>query len=80
MPRSNLFIYFWVALTALIVIIPCAYLLYVSWNKSSDFIERKAQVIKENKELKKIKSDLEEQKEEFIASNEYWTFYSSWGW
>ena len=74
MQRTNLVIYFWLALTAAIVIIPCAYLLYVLWNKSSDFIERKAQVIKENKELKNIKSDLEEQKEEFIASNEYWTF------
>ena len=74
MQRTNLIIYFWLALTAAIVIIPCAYLLYILWNKSSDFIERKAQVIKENKELKNIKSDLEEQKDEFIASNEYWTF------
>jgi len=71
MQRTDLIIYFWLALTAAIVIIPCAYLLYVLWNKSSDFIEKKAQVIKENKELKNIKSDLEEQKEEFIASNEY---------
>lgn len=74
MQRSNLFIYFWVLLTALIIIIPCAYLIYLAWNKSSDFIERKAQVIKENKELKTIKNDLEEQKDEFIATNEYWTF------
>ena len=74
MPRSNLFIYFWVLLTALIIIIPCAYLIYLAWHKSSDFIERKAQVIKENKELKTIKNDLEEQKDEFIATNEYWTF------
>ena len=74
MSRSNLFIYFWLALTAAIIIIPCAYLIYLAWNKSSNFIERKAQVIKENKELKHIKSDLEEQKDEFIATNEYWTF------
>ena len=74
MSRTNLIIYFWLGLSAAIVIIPCAYLIYVLWNKSSDFIERKAQVIKENKELKNIKSDLEEQKEEFIAANEYWTF------
>jgi len=74
MPRSNLFIYFWLALTAAIIIIPIAYLIYLAWHKSSDFIERKAQVIKENKELKTIKSDLEEQKDEFIATNEYWTF------
>jgi ABC-type glycerol-3-phosphate transport system permease component len=71
MPRSNLFIYFWLALTAAIIIIPIAYLIYLAWHKSSDFIERKAQVIKENKELKTIKSDLEEQKDEFIATNEY---------
>ena len=74
MQRTDLIIYFWLFLTAAIVIIPCGYLLYVLWNKSSDFIERKAQVIKENKELKTIKNDLEEQKEEFIATNEYWTF------
>jgi hypothetical protein len=46
-------------------------LIYLAWHKSSDFIERKAQVIKENKELKTIKNDLEEQKDEFIATNEY---------
>ena len=74
MQRTDLIIYFWLFLTAAIVIIPCGYLLYVLWNKSSDFIERKAQVFKENKELKTIKNDLEEQKEEFIATNEYWTF------
>ncbi len=74
MQRTDLIIYFWLFLTAAIVIIPCGYLLYVLWNKSSDFIEKKAQVFKENKELKTIKNDLEEQKEEFIATNEYWTF------
>ena len=62
MQRTDLIIYFWLFLTAAIVIIPCGYLLYVLWNKSSDFIERKAQVFKENKELKTIKNDLEEQK------------------
>ena len=77
MQRTDLIIYFWLFLTAAIVIIPCGYLLYVLWNKSSDFIERKAQVFKENKELKTIKNDLEEQKEEFIATNEYWTFIAT---
>ena len=77
MQRTNLIIYFWLFLTAAIVIIPCAYLIYVACKKSSAFIEEKAQVFKENKEMKNIKSDLEEQKEEFIATNEYWTFIAS---
>ena len=74
MPRWKLFVYFWIGLTVAIVVIPCIYLLYVAWKKSSKFIDEKAQIIKENKELKHIKSDLEEQKEELIVRNEYWTF------
>jgi hypothetical protein len=41
-------------------------LLYVAWKKSSKFIDEKAQIIKENKELKHIKSDLEDQKDELL--------------
>ena len=74
MPRWKLLVYFWIGLTISIVVIPCIYLLYVAWKKSSKFIDEKAQIIKENKELKHIKSDLEDQKDELIARNEYWTF------
>ena len=77
MPRWKLFVYFWIGLTVAIVVIPCIYLLYVAWKKSRKFIDEKAQIIKENKELKHIKSDLEEQKEELITRSEYWNFVPS---
>jgi F0F1-type ATP synthase membrane subunit b/b' len=68
---NQLLYYFWILLTCLIVLIPLVILCFTGWKKTKKFVNKKAQMIKENSEMRHIKSDLEQQKEEFINTSEY---------
>lgn len=74
--RTKLFIYFWIGLTVAMVAIPCGMLVVYLRKKASNYINKKAQLIKENAEIKHMKSELEQQKEEFITTGEYGPFVS----
>lgn len=68
--------YVWVALSALMVVIPLGWLLWSFSQKTLNFLNKKSQTLKENRELKEMKADLEEQQDEFITNSEYWSFVS----
>lgn len=56
------------------VVIPLGMGIYYLSARGLRYLNTKAQIAKENKELESIKADLEEQQEEFIANNEYTDF------
>ena len=71
---TKVLIYFRMGLSISLVVIPCVIVFYWLWRKISSYFRQKAQIIKENKELKHIKTELQEQKEEFITNSEYGSF------
>lgn len=74
---TKVLIYFRMALSIALIVIPCGIVFYWLWKKISTYFRQKAQLIKENKELKHIKTELQEQKEEFITNSEYGPFVAS---
>ena len=74
---TKILIYFRMGLSIALVVIPCGIVFYWLWKKISTYFRQKAQLIKENKELKHIKTELQEQKEEFITNSEYGPFVAS---
>ena len=74
---TKVLIYFRMGLSIALVVIPCGIVFYWLWKKISTYFRQKAQLIKENKELKHIKTELQEQKEEFITNSEYGPFVAS---
>ncbi len=73
---SKILIYIWMGLTAALIVVPTGVLLYRIGKKLFWFLNKKADLIKENVELKHIKSELKQQKDELIASNEYGPFHA----
>lgn len=69
--------YVWVALSALMVVIPLGWLLWNFSQKTLVFLNKKSQTMKENREIKEMKADLEDQQDEFITSSEYGSFVPS---
>ena len=67
---TKVLIYFRMGLSISLVVIPCGIVFYWLWRKISSYFRQKAQIIKENKELKHIKTELQEQKEEFNTNRE----------
>ncbi len=63
-------------LTVALIAIPSGLVLYRLGKKLFSYLNNKAQLIKENAELKTMKTELEQQKEEFITTGEYWPFVS----
>lgn len=68
---TKILIYFWMLLSIALVAIPARLVLSWLYKKTAKFIGKKAQLFKENADMKQIKTELEQQKEEFITSNEY---------
>ena len=73
---SKILIYIWIGLTVALIVVPTGVLLYRIGKKLFWFLNKKADLIKENVELKHIKSELKQQKDELIASNEYGPFHA----
>ncbi len=68
---TKILIYSWMVLTVALIAIPSGLVLYRLGKKLFGYLNNKAQLIKENAELKTMKTELEQQKEEFITTGEY---------
>lgn len=71
---TKILIYFWMALSVALIALPSGLVLYWLWKKIASYVNKKAQLIKENAEIKHMKTELEQQKEEFITNGEYGPF------
>lgn len=59
---TEILIYAWIWLTVAIVAITLGFIFYRLWKKFSSYFNKQAQIIKEHKELKNMKTELEQQK------------------
>lgn len=69
--RTKLLIYAWIAFTVAIIVLTVVLFVHYLRKILSSYITKKAQLIKESAEIKHMKSELEQQKEEFITTGEY---------
>ena len=66
----------WIGITILIIIIPIGMVLFQLIQKIQIFLNKRANKLEQQKEIAEVKETLEENQDEFITSNEYWSFSS----
>lgn len=66
----------WIGITILIIIIPVGIVLFQLIKKIQIFLNKRANKLEQQKEIAEVKETLEENQDEFITSNEYWSFSS----
>ena len=66
----------WIGITILIIIIPIGMVLFNLYKRSKYFLNKRANKLEQQKEIAEVKETLEENQDEFITSNEYWSFSS----
>lgn len=66
----------WIGVTVLIIIIPIGIVLFQLIQKIQIFLNKRANKLEQQKEIAEVKETLEENQDEFITSNEYWSFSS----
>lgn len=66
----------WIGVTILIIIIPIGMVLFQLIQKIQIFLNKRANKLEQQKEIAEVKETLEENQDEFITSNEYWSFSS----
>ncbi len=56
----------WIIIGGILIIVPLVWGLIALSKKSSGFLDKKYKLFKENRDIKKMKKELQEKKEEFI--------------
>lgn len=67
----------WIGITILVIIIPVGIVIFQASKMIKKLWNKRANQLQAQKEIAEIKETLEEKQDQFVTSNEYWSFSSS---